>query len=99
MTQNKPQYFDLSHFALVELSGDDAFEFLQRQIAGDLILLDTQDWMFSGWCLPNGRVICTFMVFRRNHALFLILPAMLKDKVIRPAQVSVAPAAGDASSR
>ena len=83
MTLPKPQYFDLSHFALLEISGDDAYTFLQGQIAGDLGLLNTAPWLFSGWCLPNGRVICTFIAFRQDHSLMLILPSMLRDKITK----------------
>ncbi len=83
MAHPDPQYFDLSHFALLEISGDDAFTFLQGQIAGDLALLETRPWLFSCWCLPNGRVICTFIVFRHKQSFMLILPSMLKDKIMK----------------
>jgi hypothetical protein len=81
--QELPRYFELTHFALIELTGSEAFAFLHRQITGDLNDIDSRGWMFSAWCLANGRVICTFMVFRRNHSLFLILPATMKDKLLR----------------
>ncbi len=76
------QYFDLSHFALLEISGRNAYEFLQNQITGDLKELNSSRWLFSAWCEPNGRVICTFIVFAERESLMLILPSMLKDKII-----------------
>ena len=81
--QDPLRYFDLTRFALIEITGSEAFAFLHRQITGDLNDINSCGWMFSAWCQANGRVICTFKVFRRNHSLFLILPAGMKDSVIR----------------
>lgn len=83
MNQVNPKYFDLSHFALLQISGKDAFEFLHGQLTADLNQLKSQDWLFSAWCLPNGRVICTFIIFTHDGSYFLILPAMLKDKIVK----------------
>ena len=81
--QELPRYFELTRFALIEITGNESFAFLNRQIVGDLSEINSRGWMFSAWCQANGRVICTFMVFRRNHSLFLILPAVMKDRVLR----------------
>ena len=83
MEQNTNLYFDLSHFALLEITGTDAFDFLQKQFSGDIGLLDKYGWLFSSWCLPNGRVITTFIIFRHNESLFLILPGMMKSVVVK----------------
>jgi folate-binding protein YgfZ len=83
MNQASPKYFDLSHFSLLQISGKDAFEFLHGQFTADLHQLKTLDWLFSAWCLPNGRVICTFIIFTRDNSFFLILPSMLKDKICK----------------
>lgn len=76
-------YFDLSHFALLEISGKDAHAFLQGQFTCDLGDLEKYGWLFSSWCLPNGKVICTFIIFIRDDIHYLILPAMLRDKIIQ----------------
>ncbi|MGH8120466.1 MAG: hypothetical protein ACRESK_07620, partial [Gammaproteobacteria bacterium] len=80
---DQPQYFDLSRFALLEVTGQDAFAFLQGQVTGDLKILDRAGWMFSSWCQANGRVICTFILFRKSDALFLLLPDAMTDKITR----------------
>ena len=89
MNQNSNMYFDLSHFALLEITGSDAFDFLQKQLSGDLKLLDVYGWLFSAWCLPNGRVITTFIVFRHEDSLFLILPGMMKAGIVRRLSIYV----------
>ena len=83
MKQNSNMYFDLSHFALLKVTGSDAFDFLQKQFSGDLNLLDRYGWLFSAWCLPNGRVITTFMIFRYEGSLFMVLPGMMKNKIVK----------------
>ncbi len=77
------RYFDLSHFALLEISGNDAFEFMHGQITADLNQLETHGWLFSAWCLPNGRVIGTFIIYAFNDSLYMILPSMLKEKIMK----------------
>ena len=76
-------YFDLSHFALLRINGNDAFPFLQAQICGDLRQLERLGWFQSAWCLPNGRVIATFILLQQEDSFFLLLPSMLKKKVMK----------------
>lgn len=77
------QYFDLSHFAILKISGKDASVFLNAQFTCDLAELDHRDWLFTAWCLPNGRAITTFILFRQGHEYYMMLPAMLRDKVMQ----------------
>lgn len=83
MSRSSNLFFDLSHFAMLETSGDDTVDFLHNQLTCDVKNLPADEWCFCGWCLPNGRVICTFILFRRGDRFYLILPAMLKDKVVK----------------
>ena len=83
MKQNFNVYFDLSHFAMLEVTGPDSFDFLQKQFSGDLSLLEVYGWLFSAWCLPNGRVATTFIIFRRDDSLFLMLPGMMKTRIVK----------------
>ncbi|HSR61775.1 MAG TPA: folate-binding protein [Gammaproteobacteria bacterium] len=83
MSRSSNLFFDLSHFAMLEASGDDAADFLQNQLTCDINKLPPDEWCFCGWCLPNGRTICTFILFRRDDRFYFILPAMLKDKIMK----------------
>ena len=83
MPQQTAQYFDLSHFSMLEISGKDAFDFLHGQFICDLNDLENHGWLLSGWCLPNGKTICTFIIFSIDKSFFLILPSMLKDKILK----------------
>lgn len=83
MQQANAQYFDLSHFSLLKITGKDAFSFLHGQLTCDLNELENHGWLLSAWCLPNGRVICTFIIFEKNNSFFLVLPSMLRDKIFK----------------
>ncbi|MCG8324622.1 MAG: hypothetical protein MI673_03825 [Thiotrichales bacterium] len=83
MNEPVTHYFDLSHFALIRVSGNDAREFLQNQITANLDALGGQDWVMSAWCLPNGRIISNFILYSENDHYMLILPSMLKQKVMQ----------------
>ncbi len=76
-------HFDLSHFSVIQISGNDATEFLQNQLITNLSDLEHAGWLLSGWCLPNGRLLANFILFENQDSFFLILPSMLKEKIIK----------------
>ena len=41
----------------INVTGPDAFEFLQGQLSNDLARLSTEAEIFAAWCNPKGRVI------------------------------------------
>ncbi len=83
MADKQNRYFDLSHFALVHVSGADAEGFLQNQLTADMKQIDRDNWALSAWCLPNGRVVCNFILYRSDSGFMLVLPSMLKENFIR----------------
>lgn len=83
------RHFDLSHFALIKVSGEDAAGFLQNQITADINSLEQQGWVLSAWCLPNGRIICNFILFQSDDGFILILPSMLKDTLIKKLSIYI----------
>jgi len=66
---------DLSHNALVAVTGDDARPFLQGQFTSDVEALGVGDAQWSGWCTAKGRLVATFLVLRRANGFLLMLPA------------------------
>jgi len=68
-------------YTTIQVTGDDAFEFLQAQLAADLRNL--ADAKLSAWCNPKGRVICLMRVAKTATGYALILPAELADHVVR----------------
>lgn len=86
-------------YSTIAVTGADAFDFLQAQLAGDLRKLsddelsrdhtDKEDRvaatasMLSAWCNPKGRVISLMRVAQVADGYTLTLPTDLVDEVVR----------------
>ncbi len=68
-------------YSTIIVSGDDAFDFLQAQLAADLNELPES--RLSAWCNPKGRVICVFRVRESENGFELALPTELTDAVVK----------------
>ena len=72
------------HLGVIRVEGEDAAKFLHGQLTQDFALLGMSEARLAAWCSPKGRVLATFIGFKRNHGEILlvcqrdILPAMLK---------------------
>lgn len=69
-------------YATIVASGDDAFDFLQAQLAADLRDIGGEP-VLAAWCNPKGRVICLFRVSRPGENFLLTLPGELAEDVAR----------------
>ena len=76
-------HFDLSHFSLLKISGEDAAEFLENQLTTHLPDLEQHGWLMSAWCNPKGRVLADFILYKREDAFYLVLPSMLKQNLVQ----------------
>lgn len=74
---------DLSHNALIEVTGDDATAFLHAQLTNDVQALPEGAAQWSGWCSAKGRLLATFLVVRRAGGYFLMLPAEIAPAIAR----------------
>ena len=66
---------DLSHNALLAVSGDDAAAFLHGQLTNDVQALAPGRAQWNGWCSAKGRLLATFLLLRRADDFLLLLPA------------------------
>ena len=86
-------YFDLSHFGLIKISGEDATTFLQSQLTADINDLNNKTWISAAWCNPKGRILSNFMITRttvdESSVYFMILPSMLKTQIMKRLQMFV----------
>lgn len=74
---------DLSHNALIEVTGDDATAFLHAQFTNDVEALPIGAAQWSGWCTAKGRLIASFLLMRRADGYLLMLPAELAADIIK----------------
>ena len=67
---------DLSHNALLSVTGDDATQFLHGQFTNDVEHLPEGAAQWNGWCSAKGRLLATFLLWRRGaNDYLLMLPA------------------------
>ncbi len=67
----------------IEVTGDDAFEFLQGQLSNDLRRLENEPAILSAWCNPKGRVICLIRVTGTEGGYACTLPAEMAESVVK----------------
>jgi folate-binding protein YgfZ len=74
---------DLSHNALIEVTGDDATAFLHGQFTNDVegMLIGAAQW--NGWCSAKGRLIASFLLLRRADSYLMMLPAEVAPDLIK----------------
>lgn len=75
-------------YSTISVSGADAFDFLQGQLAADLAaLVDSAAQpatpLLSAWCTPKGRVICLLRVSVNERGFNVSLPEELADTAVK----------------
>ena len=74
----------LSHLGVIKIEGDDAAKFIHGQLTQDFSLLDTNTARLAAFCSPKGRMLASFVGFKRSPTeIWLvcsrdILPTTLK---------------------
>jgi tRNA-modifying protein YgfZ len=74
---------DLSHNALLSVTGDDAAAFLHGQLTNDVQNLPADAAQWNGWCSAKGRLLATFLLIRRDDGFFLMLPAEIAEPIAK----------------
>ena len=67
----------------INVTGADAFEFLQGQVSNDLRRLETEGEVLAAWCNPKGRVIWFGTVRRIEGGFALSAPADTAADIVR----------------
>src|SRR5258708_5866638 len=74
---------DLSHNALISVSGDDAAAFLHGQFTNDVEALAEGSAQWNGWCSPKGRLLATFLLIRRRDEFLILLPSEIAASIAK----------------
>jgi hypothetical protein len=72
---------NLPDVGLIRFSGDDAQTFLHNQLTCDVAALAPGRSTYGAYCNPKGRILATFLLWRTNDALFMQLPASLREPI------------------
>jgi folate-binding Fe-S cluster repair protein YgfZ len=79
----------LRHLGVLEVSGADAMSFLHQQLTSDVKHLAEDAAQHSAWCSAKGRMLASFLVFRKGPAYHLQLSADLLPLVRKRLQMFV----------
>lgn len=74
---------DLTHNALLSISGDDAAAFLHGQFTNDVESLPVGAAQWSSWLTAKGRMLASFLLVRRADHFLLMLPAEIAEPVAK----------------
>lgn len=73
---------DLSHLALIQVSGEDAESFLLGQFTNDLQAVDQSHSQLSAYCTPKGRMLAIFRIYANDSGYLLQMPADIAAAIV-----------------
>ncbi len=65
----------------VRISGSDRLELLQGQLTQDMNQLTPNQPLLAGWTSPKGRLICVCWLLDWQEAIWMLMPAALRDSI------------------
>lgn len=74
---------DLSHYAIIKISGSEAQFFLQSQFSNDVNQVTKLQAQLSSYCSPKGRVLTLLRLLQINDDFYLQLPIVLLDSIMK----------------
>ena len=74
---NTPAATPITSFAILKISGNDRYSFLQNQFTNKLT--EKKICQLSAWCNPKGKVITNFIIINIGESYLLIFKKDLKD--------------------
>ncbi|TFW09413.1 folate-binding protein [Oxalobacteraceae bacterium OM1] len=85
-----PSYFaPLTDLGLIAVTGEDAADFLHNQITNDVLNLSMQEARLAGYCTAKGRLLATFLMWRRAETIYLELPRAILPAIQKRLQMFV----------
>lgn len=76
---------DLSHFGLIDFSGEDAQSFLQGQLSCDVRQVNASAALYGGYCNPKGRLLASFLIWSKSigngGGYVMQLPAVVRPGI------------------
>ncbi|MDX1796133.1 MAG: folate-binding protein [Hydrogenovibrio sp.] len=83
LVKHGPVLADLSQNALIQVSGEEAFDFLQGQLSNDLKEVSDTQAQLSAYCEPQGKVLALMTVFKQGEAFYLSFDGSLREAILK----------------
>ncbi|QIR13547.1 tRNA-modifying protein YgfZ [Shewanella aestuarii] len=77
ITQETPSLMlaSLSHFGLIEVTGEQGRSFIHGQVTTDITSLEANQWRWGAHCDAKGKMLASFRAFAIHDSLFMLMPA------------------------
>lgn len=72
---------DLSHYSVIQFSGEDSETFLQGQLSCDVRQATQSRAQLGSYCTPKGRMLATFLLWRSVDGFCMQLPYELRESI------------------
>ena len=79
----------LTHLGTIDSRGEEAKSFLHNQLTSDINHLADGQAQHSAWCTAKGRMLASFLIWRRDGAYRLALAAELEEAILKRLQMYV----------
>jgi len=79
----------LSSQGILCLSGNDAISFAHRQFCNDIERLQSSEACLAGYCTPQGRLLASFLAWKSEKDVHLILPREILPALQKRLQIYV----------
>ena len=73
---------DTSYLNLMQVSGDDALNFLQGQLSNDLNSLK-DNWQWQGYCTPKGRLFALFQAWKDHDNFYFLVDKDIAESTLK----------------
>lgn len=74
--------FNLKELSVIEVTGDDAAEFLHGQFTNHIKNLGSA-FRLAAYCQPQGRILALMRVFKKEDSYYLVMPCDLVEGFIK----------------
>ncbi len=79
----------LAQFGILAFRGEDARDFLHRQLSCDVAGLADEAGAYGAYCTPKGRVLANFLLWREPDAFHMLLPRSVVPGIQKRLQLYV----------
>jgi folate-binding protein YgfZ len=81
--------FHLGQYGVLNLVGDDAADFLHKQLSNDVLHLAEDGARHAAWCTAKGRMLASLIVYRQKDNIRLLLSQDLAEQSAKRLQMFV----------
>lgn len=78
-----PLLIALPHLAVLDVTGEDAQNFLHAQVPSDIRTLNPERAQISGWCTAKGRLLTTFVIWPIENGYRLVLSNDVRETIAK----------------